>query len=124
MNESTTRPLPNLRSLNIQGRLWFDKANGNSYHAVRIWANGKHLVDIGMTYGYEDMYLHTALVWLKKWQIIPEDTEYIYNLRDSLDLYTSLNWGLKKDLYKDTQKDKGEWIHKQIIIEGLKNGEY
>ena len=124
MNKSTTRPLPNLRSLNIQGRLWFDKANGNSYHAVRIWANGKHLVDIGMTYGYEDMYLHTALVWLKKWQIIPEDTEYIYNLRDSMDLYTSLNWGLKKDLYKDTQKDKGEWIRKQIIIEGLKNGEY
>jgi hypothetical protein len=75
MNESTTRPLPNLRSLNIQGRLWFDKANGTSYHALRIWANGRHLIDIGMTYGYEDMYLHTDLVWLKKWQIIHEDTQ-------------------------------------------------
>ena len=124
MNEARTRPLPNLRSLNIQGREWFDKANGNSYHAVRIWANGKHLVDIGMTYGYHDMYLHTALVWLKKWQIIHEDTQYIYELRDSLDLYTSLNAGLKKDLYKDTQKDKNLWIHAQIQIEGLKNGDF
>jgi hypothetical protein len=124
MNEPRTRPLPNLRSLNIQGRFWLDKQYGNSYHSVRIWANGKHLVDIGMTYGYEDMYLHTALVWLKNWQIIPEDTEYIYNLRESMDLYYGATWGLKKDLYKDTQKDKGEWLHKQIIIEGLKNGEF
>ena len=124
MNQTRTRPLPNIRSLNIQGRLWFDKANGTSYHAVRIWANGRHLIDIGMTYGYEDMYLQTALEWLKKWQLVHEDTRSIYDLRESMDLYTSLNWGLKKDLYKDTQKDKGEWLHQQIIIEGLKNGDY
>jgi hypothetical protein len=124
MNEPRTRPLPNIRSLNIQGRLWFDKANGTSYHAVRIWANGRHLIDIGMTYGYEDMYLQTALAWLKKWQLVHEDTRSIYDLRESMDLYTSLNWGLKKDLYKDTLKDKGSWLHQQIIIEGLKNGDY
>ena len=124
MNEARTRPLPNLRSLNIQGRLWFDKTNGNSYHAVRIWANGRHLVDIGITYGYEDMYLQTALEWLKQWQIVHEDTRNILDLRESMDLYTSLNWGLKKDLYKDTRKDKNAWIQQQIIIEGLKNGDY
>ena len=124
MENKRTRPLPNLRSLNIQGREWYDKYYGNSYHAVRIWANGKHLVDIGMTYGYGDMYLHTALVWLKKWQLIDEDINYIYELRDSLDLYTSLNAGLKKDLYKDTTKDKIAWIHAQIQIQGLKNGEF
>jgi hypothetical protein len=124
MNNKRTRPLPNIRSLSIEGRCWFDKAYGNSYHAVRIWANGRHLIDIGMTYGYEDMYLQTALEWLKKWQLVHEDTRSIYDLRESMDLYTSLNWGLKKELYKDTAKDKDVWLHQQIIIEGLKNGDY
>jgi hypothetical protein len=124
MNNKRTRSLPNIRSLNIQGREWFDKANGNSYHSVRIHANGKHLIDIGMTYGYGDMYLQTALEWLKQWQLVHEDTRHIRDLRESMDLYTSISYGLKRDLYKDTRNDKGEWIHAQIIIEGLKNGEF
>jgi len=124
MDNKRTRPLPNIRSLNIQGRLWFDKANGNSYHSVRIWANGKHLIDLGITYGYEDMYLQTALEWLKQWHLVHEDTRSVWDLRESMDLYTGLSWGLKRDLYKDTRKDKSGWLHAQIQIEGLKNGDF
>jgi hypothetical protein len=31
----------NIKSLFIEGRLWFDKTGGNTYHAVKIEANGK-----------------------------------------------------------------------------------
>jgi hypothetical protein len=117
------RPLPNLRSLNIEGQLWFDKVGGNSYHTVRISANGKHLIDIGQTYGYENHYLETALTWLKEWELVHEDIRNVSELRNSLDLYISLNWGLKKELYKDTRKDRINWLDKQIIMEGIKNGD-
>ena len=30
-----------LSSIFIEGRLWFDKINGNTYFSNRIWINGK-----------------------------------------------------------------------------------
>ena len=30
-----------IRSLFIEGRLWFDKINGNTYFSNRVWVNGK-----------------------------------------------------------------------------------
>jgi hypothetical protein len=124
MNESTTKTLPNLRSIFVQGRMWHDKANGNSYHAVRIWANGKHLIDIGMTYGYEDMYLQTALEWLKSFGLVSNDTRHIYELRDTLDIYNCVSWGLKKELFTDSRKNKDSYHYELIRIEALKDGEF
>jgi hypothetical protein len=126
MNEATTRALPNIRSLGIEGRLWFDKANGNTYHAVSISANGKWLMDVGITYGYEDHYLQTALEWLKKWQLVHEDTRHIYDLKDTMDVYTARNYTLKRELFKDTMKGKKveDYYHQLVRIEALKNGEF
>jgi hypothetical protein len=122
MNEA--KALPNIRSIFIEGRLWFDRANGNSYHAVRIWANGKHLIDIGMTYGYEDMYLQTALEWLKGFGLVSQDTRSYFDLRETIDIYYTGTYGLKKNLFRDSQKDKDNYHYQLIRIEALKNGEF
>lgn len=125
MNE-TNKAIPELRSLYINGRLWFDKSGGNTYHAVSISANGKWLFDIGITYGYEDMYLYTALESLKKWGLVSEEVKSVYDLRDTLDLYTGFKYCLKKELYEDTMKGKkvNDYYHKLVQIEALKRGEY
>lgn len=122
----TKKAIPELRSLFIYGRLWFDKANGNSYHSVSISANGKWLLDIGMTYGYEDMYLQTALECLKKFGLVSEDLKSVYDLRDTLDLYTVFRYGLKKELFADTIKGKkvDDYYNQLIRIESLKKGEF
>jgi hypothetical protein len=114
----------NLRSLFIQGRCWHDRQNGNTYHAVRIWANGKHLTDIGMTYGYADMYLQTALEWLKGFGLVSKDTRHIFELRETIDIYNSVSWGLKKELFKDSRKDQNIYHYELIRIEALKKGEF
>lgn len=120
------KAVPELRSLFINGRLWFDKANGNTYHAVSISANGKWLIDIGITYGYEDHYLETALAWLKSFGLVSQETKDLRELREELDLYTARHYTLKKELYKDTIKgQKVEDYAQQLIrIEALKNGEF
>jgi hypothetical protein len=124
--ELTKTAIPQLRSLSITGRLWFDKVNGNTYHSVSISANGKWLFDIGMTYGYGDQYLQTALESLKKWGLVSEEVRSVYDLRETLDLYTTYKDTLKKNLFRDSFK--GQKVHDYadilIKIEALKRGEY
>ena len=124
--QTNKKAIPELRSLYINGRLWFDKSGGNTYHAVSISANGKWLIDIGMTYGYGDQYLQTALDWLKKFGLVNEEVRSIYDLRETLDLYTSCKDTLKKNLYTDSIKGKKVEDYADILIkiEGLKAGEF
>jgi hypothetical protein len=124
--ETNRKAIPELRSLFISGRLWFDKSGGNTYHAVSISANGKWLIDIGMTYGYGDQYLQTALDWLKKFGLVSEEVRSVYDLRETLDLYTSYKDTLKKNLYTDSIKGKKVEDYADILIkiEGLKAGEF
>lgn len=122
----TKKAIPELRSLNIRGRLWFDKSGGNSYHSVSIEANGKWLFDIGMTYGYGDAYLDTALKALKKFGLIDEGVNHLFRLRDTVDLYTGSQYTLKKELFEDTFKNKTveDYYHQLVRIEALKGGEF
>ena len=46
--------------IEVQGREWFDKVNGNSYHCVYISINGSLVITVPFTYGYEDSYKYTA----------------------------------------------------------------
>lgn len=121
-----TQTHPNLRSLFISGRIWFDKTGGNSYHSVSIEANGKWLFDIGLTYGYGDMYLDTALKALKKFGLINEEVNHLFRLREVIDLYTTSKQTLKKELFQDSMKGKKveDYFHILTKIEALKNGEY
>ena len=53
-----------MKSLHIDGRRWFERTNGNTYHTVRIFLDGEQVAELGPVYGYGDQYLETALDWL------------------------------------------------------------
>lgn len=54
--------------INIAGRRWFDRVNGNTYHSVYVYVcnGGKDFnFEVGFRYGYDDAYKYTAMekVW-------------------------------------------------------------
>lgn len=53
-------------SIHIEGRRWFQRTYGNTYHSVRIFRDGKQVAHLPMQYGYGDCFLQTALEWLGK----------------------------------------------------------
>lgn len=116
----TQKLLPTINSLFIEGRLWFDKSGGNTYHAVKIEANGKVINYIPITYGYEDMYLYTALDWLKKYGLVSQETKSIWELRESADIYWTSYYTTKRELYKAESVD--DKYSKLLFIEELKKG--
>ena len=50
----------------VEGRRWFDKINGNTYHKVYITdaRNNSFVFGSPLTYGYDDQYRQTAFDWL------------------------------------------------------------
>jgi hypothetical protein len=62
--------------LHIEGRRWFHRGPGNTYHSVRIFKDGALLVTLPYQYGYGDQFLQTALDWLKANGLAPEGAEY------------------------------------------------
>jgi len=54
----------------IDGRKWFDKVNGNTYHGVTVTIKHKTGDDIilnsGMVYGYGEQYIQTAIELIQK----------------------------------------------------------
>ena len=123
---TTKKAIPELRSLFVSGRLWFDKSGGNTYHAVSISANGKWLMDIGITYGYGDQYLHTALERLQEFGIVSQEVRHLFELRETLDVYTACTDTLKKNLFTDSIRGKkvADYASILIKIEALKAGEF
>ena len=117
----TTETKTKISSLFIEGRAWFDKTGGNTYHSVRIWANGEIIGQVGMTYGYEDAYKYTALEFLKKWGLVPEETHQLWKLRyDGVAVYSVLTYGKKAELFKELTV--GENFSYLLKIEELKKG--
>lgn len=62
--EKTLSELCPTKSIHIEGRRWFQRLYGNTYHSVRIWIDGELVLYSGETYGYGDQYLQTAFEWL------------------------------------------------------------
>lgn len=58
--------------LTIIGRRWFDKVNGNTYHSVELWREGKMLGRVPFTYGYGSQYQQTALEMAVKLGLYPD----------------------------------------------------
>ncbi len=52
--------------IHIEGRRWFQKSFGNTYHSVRIFQGGEQIACIGETYGYDYHFLQTAGKWLSE----------------------------------------------------------
>jgi hypothetical protein len=110
--------LPTIKSLFIEARLWFDKTGGNTYHAVRIEANGRLINHIPMTYGYETAYQYTALKWLQDYGLVSEQVKSIYELREHADIYWVSYYTNKRELWKAEKiNDK---FSKLLFIEELK----
>ena len=51
--------------LHIEGRRWFQRTYGNTYHSVRIWIGSDQVAFLPFQYGYGDCFLQTALDWLR-----------------------------------------------------------
>lgn len=63
-------------NLHIEGRRWFQRSAGNTYHTARIFVNGVLEHTTPKEYGYGDCYLQTAIDWLKANHLIPDDAAY------------------------------------------------
>ena len=83
----------------IEGRKWFDKMNGNTYHSVRIYRvkDNELIYNSGMTYGYGDQYRHTAYDWLVKKKLVKEKDRSNHALNRKRFLYIVKDV-LKRDL--------------------------
>ena len=57
---------PNADSIVINGKRWFDKINGNTYHSVEVYADGKLVGSNPFEYGYDEGFIHTAFVLLQE----------------------------------------------------------
>lgn len=87
-------------SLHIEGRRWFARNYGNTYHSVRIFKDGAQIAYLPEAYGYGDQFLQTALDWLKANGHAPADAQYgtLY-LRETLGgTYSVIDVQRKKDL--------------------------
>jgi hypothetical protein len=59
----------------IQGRRWFQRTYGNTYHSATMLIDGKPVLSTGIHYGYGDQYQETALAQAAKENLIPERRE-------------------------------------------------
>lgn len=86
----------------IEAKLWRDKINGNTYHAVNITdtATNKLIFSSGLTYGYGDHYRQTAITGLIRLGLFKEEDRTNHELKREI-LYFSVQENcLKKELKK------------------------
>ena len=91
-----------LTSLFIEGRLWLDKVNGNTYFSNRIWINGRVIYEMPMQYGYEEMFFHAAIAYLhERGYFAGEKAPSAWEIRDELGihLYKVATYGKKSELF-------------------------
>jgi hypothetical protein len=85
--------------LHIEGRRWFQKTYGNTYHSVRIFKDGKEIAYLPYQYGYGEQYLQTALEWLQANGHAPKDAPYGWRTFQALGAtYGVSDVGRKRDL--------------------------
>ena len=86
----------------IEGRKWFDKINGNTYHSVtitRITENENEIIaEIPMTYGYGDGYQQTAYDKLIQRGLVKEEDRFNHELNHKRFIYVVSDVSRKKDL--------------------------
>jgi len=62
-----------IKEIDVIGRRWFDRINGNTYCASKVFVNGQHVATTGWEYGYDDYYIQAAGDELSKMGIIQKD---------------------------------------------------
>jgi hypothetical protein len=92
-----------LESVFIEGRLWFDKTYGNTYFSNRIWINGAIAFEMPMEYGYEEQYVHRAIVELhSRGYFVGDKIPSVWQIRDEMGIhfYKVATYGKKSELFK------------------------
>ena len=95
---------PQVKTIDIQAKEWFDKVNGNSYFAGVITVNyGKDsemTFKMPMQYGYGEQYVFEALTILENSNIIDSNRQMI--LKDQgIIINSSIQTGCKKSDLKN-----------------------
>lgn len=81
----TKKTLKKGDTVQIIGKRWFERTNGNTYHSVDVYVNNEQVEYVPFKYGYERQYEQTALEILRKHYELPKE----------MDKYASL-WHLKE----------------------------
>jgi hypothetical protein len=94
-------------SVQIIGRRWFERTNGNTYHSTDVYVNNEFAGREHFSYGYGDQYVQTGMEILKEHYNLPakfKDEKYIsqYALKEyGINILTSVSdVSRKKDLEK------------------------
>lgn len=88
-----------MQAIHIEGRRWFQRTYGNTYHSVRVTVNGKSHV-IPMQYGYGEQYLQTAAAYLKSIGAMDCDYQGTAHLREVIGATWSVaDVARKRDLH-------------------------
>ena len=84
----------------IEGRKWFDKINGNTYHSVSIidTATGKNIYNSPMVYGYGSQYQETAKDYLISQKLLKEEDRFNHNLLRNMLYFNVVEVSRKRDL--------------------------
>ena len=87
----------------IHAKKWFDKVNGNTYHAVRVLDTKHHeLISSDFCYGYGDQFMETARkIMTNKGWISSE------NKRFSVEDYNQIHIVIENDCKKKTVQSWG-----------------
>lgn len=94
-------------TIDIQAKEWFDKINGNSYHAGEVTINygndNAQTFTFGLTYGYDDSYKQTAFKLLADKNILPIKeigSRYDYIKNNKIEVRANIVRGCKKSELK------------------------
>lgn len=90
-----------LKRIEVEGRRWFQKTYGNTYHTVKILIDGELKFTLPMQYGYGDSYKDNAIDHLIKVGELPEHVkkEPSYYLRENFNIkFSVVDVDRKKEL--------------------------
>ena len=96
----------------IDVKLWRDKVNGNTYHAVNITdTNTNKLVySSGLVYGYGEQYKHTTKDALIKLGLLKEEERTNHELLREILYYSVSDNCLQRELKKISIEDWYKWL--------------
>lgn len=105
-----------IKKIEVLGRRWFDRKNGNTYCASKVYINDNLVITTNWTYGYEEFYLQLANEELNKAGLIKSEKHtstgslvplWRYCSENDIDFSYSAIDGTKRDLIAFS-KDKPE----------------
>jgi len=79
------------KTIQIIGKRWFDKKNGNTYHSVEVYEDNKFIGKNPFEYGYDEQYIQSAFKILQNAGIYPKTNKRLLS-------------GLNEDYYNFQQE--------------------